>query len=82
MRMINFAISVLFSIFVCVGCVLLIFQVRLVGFHVGRDVVRLQMVLVLHDEHVIVGDQVVRLVRNRVVQLIVEIIVARIVLLR
>lgn len=82
MRVVDFAVSVLLSIFVRVRRVLLVFQVCFVCFHIGGDVMRLQVVLVLHDEHVVVGDQVVRLVRNRVVQLIVEVIVARIVLLR
>ena len=40
------------------------------------------MVLVLHHEHVIVRDQMVGLIRDGVVQLVVEVVVAGVVLLR
>ena len=63
------------------GAVFLALEVGLVGLHVGGDVVRLQVVLIFHDEHVVIGYQVVRLVRYRVIQLVVEVVVARVILL-
>lgn len=81
-RVVYLSICVRLSVFAfIVRVVVLAFQVRLVRLHIRRHVVRLQVVLVLHNKHVIVGDQVVRLIRNGIVKLIVEIVVAVVVLL-
>ena len=82
---VNFAVSIRFSIFIVIirwGLIIMALQVCLVRFHVCGDVVRLQMVLVLHYEHVVVCYHVICMVWNWVVKIVVEVVVARIILLR
>lgn len=44
--------------------------------------VGLQVILILHHEHVVISHQMIGLIRNRVIQLIIKVIVAVVVLLR
>ena len=80
-RVVYLPVTILLSILVLRGVVLAL-QVGLVRPHVGGHVMGLQVVLVLHHEHVIVRDQMVGLIRDGVVQLVVEVVVAGVVLLR
>lgn len=79
-RMVNLSISILLPIFV-VRIVFLTFQICLIRLHVSCNMMRLQMVLILHHKHVVVCYQVVSLIRNGVIELIVIIIIALVILL-
>lgn len=66
---------------VACGAVFLAFEVGFVGFHVGGDVMRLKVVFIFHDKHVVVRHQVIGLIRNRIIQLVIKVIVAGVILL-
>ena len=80
MRVVNLTIAVLLAVLV-VGIVFLTFQIGLVGLHICCNMMRLQVVLIFHDKHVIICHQMICLIWNRIVQLIVILIIAVIVLL-
>lgn len=79
MRVIDFiTIANLFPVRVAI---LLILQIYLISFHVRSDVMLLQVIFVLHDEHVLIGHHVVCLVWDRVVEVVAVVIMAKVVLL-
>lgn len=78
--MVYLSIAVLLPVFV-VRIVFLAFKICLIGLHVCGHVMRLQMVLILHDEHIVISNQMASLIWNRVVQLIVEVVIAIVILL-
>lgn len=82
MRVIDLAtISILLCVFVA-GRVVLALQVDFIRLHIGRHMMLLQVILVLHHEHVLIRHHVIGLIRNRVIQIVIVVIIAHIVLLR
>lgn len=77
---VDLTIAILLSIFV-VRVIVLVLEVDLVGAHVCGDVMRLKVVFVLHDKHVLICYQMVRLIRHRVIQFVIKVVVAVVVLL-